>query len=113
MVQTDLQKEKSLTKNYIENVKNVTCKHLNTVFDLKNENRHLLQTIKHIKDLIESKNPFNTKNDDISKNFETQSVKSGAGFTSHAGSVTNGGYQNIFGALSSLNYTGDLSNQIN
>lgn len=61
-MQTDLQREVGLTLDYIETVRKNTNKSLNTLADLQKENRQLLQTIKYVKDLIDERNPANSRN---------------------------------------------------
>jgi hypothetical protein len=88
----------------IQNVKRATNKNLSALQSLREDNRLIQQKIKHVKELIDSKNPANpNKNDEASKNFDNSSMRSGGG-ASIAGSVINEVQKNvnIVGALNTL-----------
>lgn len=70
--------------------------------------------IKHVKELIDLKNPVNIKNEEVSKNFDNSSMRSGGG-ASIAGSVSKEVQKNvnIVGALNTLGSSpGGLSTQL-
>ncbi len=103
-MQTDLQREVGLTHDYIETVRKNTNKSLNTLADLQKENRQLLQTIKYVKDLIDQRNPANSRNYEL-QNFENSSLRSGGNTGSHAGTLINEvNRKDIGAALSSLRH---------
>lgn len=84
-------------------MKRVTIKNLTALQALRDENRMIQQKIRHVKELIDSKNPAINKNDEASKNFDNSSMRSGGG-ASIAGSVINEVQKNvnIVGALNTL-----------
>lgn len=102
MVSNDFFKERDLTSEYIESVKKVTDERMPQLEKLRHKNHYLKETIKHMKNLIDMKNPANASrnNEDVSKTQDNQSVRSGGGNTSYGGSLING--NNLMGALSSL-----------
>jgi hypothetical protein len=68
MVSTDLSKEKDLTEEYIENMRRVNDQSLSQVERLRRKNKFLKDTLRHVRALIEMKNPANSRNnEDISK----------------------------------------------
>lgn len=101
---SDLKKEKGLTAECIETVKRTITKHINLQSSLREENRLIEQKIKHVKELIDKRDPALPKQDDVSKNFENSSIRSGGG-VSLQGSVINEVQRNpnILGALSNIN----------
>jgi hypothetical protein len=105
MVSQNLYKEKGMVDQVIANVRRVTYKNFNEVERIKEDNRILQAKIRHVKELIDLRNPANAKNDDVSKNFDNSSMKSGGGL-SISGSVINEVQKsvNIFGALSTLSH---------
>lgn len=108
----DLLREKGLTEDYIETVKNATNKNLTMLQGLKNENKYLNKTIKHAKDLIEQRNPANSRNQELI-NFENSSIRSGGNTISRTGSIINEVQRgNLGAALTSLSYAdkGGLTN---
>ena len=108
-MQTDLQREVGLTYDYIDTVKKNTNKNMNALSDLQKENRQLLQTIKYVKDLIDEKNPANSRNQEL-QNFENSSMRSGGNTASHAGSLINeANRRDIGAALTSLRHGGEGS----
>jgi hypothetical protein len=68
MVSADLSKEKDLTEDYIENMRRVNDQSLSQVERLRRKNKFLKDTLRHVRALIEMKNPANSRNnEDISK----------------------------------------------
>jgi hypothetical protein len=84
----------------IANVKRVTFRNTGEVEKLREVNMLIQAKIKHIKELLDNKNPAKTRNDDNSKNLDQSSMKSGGGL-SISGSVINEVQKsvNIFGAI--------------
>lgn len=116
MMNETLQKEKGMVEQVITNVKRVTFKSQSETDKMREENKILQAKIKHIKELLEMKNPLNAnKGDDTSKNFDQSSMRSGGGL-SISGSVINEVQKsvNIFGAIQTLSNTGgnELNTQI-
>lgn len=106
-----MKKEKGLTAECIETVKRSTNKRMNILSTLREENRLIEQKIKHVKELITSQDPAVPKQDDVSKNFENSSIRSGGG-ASIQGSVINEVQKNVnlLGALSTINQSaGDIA----
>lgn len=90
MVSSDLSKQKGLTEEYIENMKRINDKSLTALERLRRKNKFLKDTIKHVKTLLDLKNPANSRNnEDISKNQDNSSIKSGNETGSRGGSVIN------------------------
>ena len=88
----------------IETVKKVTNKNINALQTIRDDNKVIQLKIRHIKELIHSKDPANAKNEEANKNFENSSMRSGGG-VSFQGSAINEVQTNvnIFGALNTLN----------
>ena len=63
-----MSKEKDLTEEYIENMRRVNDQSLSQVERLRRKNKFLKDTLRHVRALIEMKNPANSRNnEDISK----------------------------------------------
>ena len=90
MFSSELNKERGLTEEYIENVRRITDENQSKLEHLRRKNKFLQDTIKHVKALIDLKNPTNSRNnEDISKNQDNSSIKSGNDTGSRGGSVIN------------------------
>ena len=90
MLSTDLTKEKDLTEEYIENMRRINDQSLSQVERLKRKNKFLKDTLKHVRALIEMRNPANSRNnEDISKGQDNSSIRSGNDTGSRGGSVIN------------------------
>jgi hypothetical protein len=90
MLSSDLNKEKGLTEDYIENVRRLNDVNLSKVERLRRKNKFLKDTIKHVKALLDMKNPANSRNnEDISKGQDNSSIRSGNDTGSRGGSVIN------------------------
>ena len=103
MMSETLNKEKGMVEQVIANVRKVTFRSMNELEKLKEENKYLHSKIKHVRELLDIKNPVNAANnkgDETSKNFDQSSMKSGGGL-SISGSVINEVQKsvNIFGAI--------------
>lgn len=74
----------------IDSVKKVTNKNYSELIKMREDNRNLEFQIKHVKELIDLRNPANASRNEVnSKNFDQSSLRSGGGTTSHAGSLLN------------------------
>ena len=100
----DLNKEIGLTEEYIENMRRMNDENQSKLERLRSKNKFLHDTLKHVKALLDLKNPANSRNnEDISKNQDNSSIKSGNETGSRAGSVINDAHKpQIYSALSSL-----------
>jgi len=104
MLSSDLNKEIGLTEEYIDNMRRMNDENQSKLERLRSKNKFLHDTLKHVKALLDLKNPANSRNnEDISKNQDNSSIKSGNETGSRAGSVINDAHKpQIYSALSSL-----------